>query len=383
MQRSDFSPNSPGKTILVPQGYLAFVPAPLPPDIQWSNDLLNTMSQTDRSLAQLQEIGNNLSFPHFAVRPFIRKEAVLSSQIEGTQTTFEELLNFEAGKRQHFTTLEDPQVVQNYVHALEFGLKRLQTFPLSLRFIRETHQLLLQDIQGPWLTPGEFRQSQNWIGRPGATLNQARYVPPPVGEMQTCLSNLEDYLHTDSDLPPLLRIGLIHYQFEAIHPFLDGNGRIGRLLILFLMVSWGLLQQPLLYLSHYFENNRQEYYDRLMAVTLSGEWEPWLKFFFEGVDTQARDAIERISQLQERRLTYQDRFARDRSHAKLSQMVDYFISTPIASISQVQKTLDSGSYTTIQRAIEKLVSYRIIREVTGQRRNRIYQADEILKILMD
>lgn len=239
----------------------------------------------------------------------------------------------------------------------------------------------MKDVRGEKMTPGEMRHSQNWIGRPGATLESARYIPPPVNEMHQCLSDLESYIHEEDDLPPLLRVGLIHYQFEAIHPFLEGNGRIGRLLVTLLLVAWELMTQPLLYLSNFIEANRQEYYDRLLAVSQKGEWEAWLLFFLDGVHSQADDARKRISLLQKLRQQYHALFAGERSREKLVRMVDYLISTPITTITQAQANLDMGSYTTIQRYIEKLGSLGILFEVTGKNRNRIYRADHILRVL--
>jgi len=381
MKKSDFSKNAPGEVIKTLKGFLAFIPTPLPPDVTWSNKLLSALSKADRSLARLAEIGNAFPVPHMVVRPFVRKEAVLSSQIEGTLTSFEELLSYEAGQLSLFSDLEDTREVHNYVRALDYGLERLETLPLSVRLIREIHGVLLRGVRGESMTPGEVRRSQNWIGRPGATLEQARYVPPPVNEIHNCLSDLERFIHQDSELPLLLRIGLIHYQFEAIHPFLDGNGRIGRLLVTFLLVAWELLSQPLLYLSSFIEANRQEYYDRLLAVSQKGEWEEWLLFFLEGVRSQAQDASQRITRLQTLRLKYHDQFTADRSRDKLERMVDYLIGSPITSISQAQESLEMGSYTTIQRHIEKLAALGIVREVTGKSRNRIYHADQILKVL--
>ncbi len=381
MKKTDFSENAPGKVIRTLQNYLAFVPAPLPPDILWSNKLLSALSRADRSLARLAEVGNAFPVPHVVVRPFIRKEAVLSSQIEGTRTSFQELLSYEAGQLSLFGDLEDIKEVHNYVKAIDHGLERLETLPLSIRLIREIHAILMEGVRGELMTPGEVRRSQNWIGRPGATLDSARYVPPPVEEMHACLSALERFIHADSELPPLIQIGLIHYQFEAIHPFLDGNGRVGRLLVTFLLVAWGLLSQPLLYLSNFIEANRQEYYDRLLAVSQHGEWEAWLLFFLNGVDSQARDASQRVIRLQDLRLEYRKMFARERTRAKLEQLVDYLIGVPITSISQAQENLEIGSFTTVQRHIAKLEVLGIVREVTGKGRNRIYRADQILKIL--
>ena len=383
MKKTDFSKNSPGKVVKTQQGYLAFVPAPLPPKVVWSNTLIAALSKADRSLARLAQAGTAFPVPHVFVRPFIRKEAVLSSKIEGTRTSFQDLLSFEARQLGFFGTMEDTLEVHNYVRAMDYGMQRLKELPVSTRLIREIHAILMRGVRGEVAAPGEIRRSQNWIGRPGSLLDSASYVPPPVDSMHTCLSDLERFIHQDSDLPPLLRIGLVHYQFEAIHPFLDGNGRIGRLLITFLLVAWELLAQPILYLSSFFESNRQEYYHRLFAVSQGGEWEPWLMFFFEGVHTQAEDANRRIVLLQELRLQYRALFADHRSRDKLAGMVDYLISTPIFSISQAQADLEMGSFTTIQRYVEKLASLSIVQEVTGSKRNRLYHAQRILKILED
>ncbi len=381
MKKADFSKQAPGKVIRTLKGYMAFVPDPLPPEAAWSNKLLTALSKADRSLARLAVVGNAFPVPFVVVRPFIRKEAVLSSQIEGTRTTFQELLSFEAGQLSMFRNVDDTREVHNYVQALDYGLERLETLPLSVRLIREIHEILMQSVRGEVMTPGEVRRSQNWIGRPGATLDEARYVPPPPDEMHACLADLERFIHADSELPPLLRIGMIHYQFEAIHPFLDGNGRVGRLMVTFLLVAWGLLSQPLLYLSNFIEINRQEYYDRLLAVSQKGEWEAWLLFFLDGVHSQAEDASQRIAHLEKLRTEYRSQFAKTRSRQALEILVDYLIGSPITSISQAQETLDIGSFQMIQRNIEKLEELGIVHEVTGNKRNRVYHAGGILKIL--
>jgi Fic family protein len=380
MKKTDFSNQAPGKVIRTLKDYEAFIPDPLPPDITWSNKLLAVLSEADRSLAQLAEVGTTFPVPHAVVRPFIRKEAVLSSQIEGTRTTFQELLSFEAGQLSLFRDIEDPREVHNYVKAIDYGLERLETLPVSIRLIREIHRILMQDVRGEYMTPGELRRSQNWIGRPGATLDKARYVPPPPEEMHYCLSDLEKFIHSGSEVPPLLRIGMIHYQFEAIHPFLDGNGRVGRLLVTFLLVTWGLLSQPLLNLSNFIEHNRQEYYDRLLGVSQKGAWEAWLLFFLEGVHSQAEDAVQRVSRLEALRSTYRKLFSDIRSRKTLGILVDYLIGSPITTITQAQEQLNIGSFNMIQRNIEKLEALGVVREVTGNKRNRIYHAKEILKV---
>lgn len=381
MKTTDFSKRAPGEVIKTLQGYLAFIPAALPPQLDWTNALMGSLSQADRSLARLAQVGASFPAPHVVTRPFIRKEAVLSSQIEGTQTTFQDLLTYEASQLSLFGDREQAHEVENYVRALNHGLERLTTLPLSVRLIREMHRILMQGVRGEVMTPGELRRTQNWIGRPGVTLASARYVPPPTEEMRHCLSELERFIHSPSDLPPLIRIGLIHYQFEAIHPFLDGNGRIGRLLVSLLLVAWEMLPQPLLYLSDYIEANRQEYYDRLLAVSLRGEWEDWLMFFLNGVNSQAEDATERIHQLEALRARYQGQFVGERGEKKLARVVDYLISIPITTITQAHEELGMGSYTTIQRYFQRLEALGVVKEVTGKRRNRIYRADEIFSIL--
>lgn len=381
MKKTDFNQNASGKVIRTIEGHDAFLPDPLPPQMEWSTKLLGRLALAERSIARLEEVGKNFPVPHVVVRPFVRKEAVLSSQIEGTRTTFEELLTYEAQQLSLFGDIEDRREVHNYVLALDHGLERLETLPVSVRMIREMHAILLNGVRGETMTPGEVRRSQNWIGRPGATLKEARYVPPPYDEMTTCLFELEKFIHQESDIPALIRIGLIHYQFEAIHPFMDGNGRIGRLLITLLLVTWGFLSQPLLYLSSFIEKNRTEYYDRLLAVTQKGQWEEWLLFFLDGLHEQAQDAADRIQVLQKLRLEYQQLFSSDRSRKNLAKMVDYFISTPISSIKQAQESINLGNFATIQGYLQKLEALGIIHEVTGKARGRIYQADKILQIL--
>ena len=362
MKTSDFTPETPGRLIQAPTGYTAYLPNPLPPALDWSNRLLSALSQAESRLAALEEVSKAFPVPLQVARPFIRKEAVLSSQIEGTRTSFEGLLSYEAGQRRPSGDPGDAREVQNYVQALDYGLERLNTLPLSTRLIREIHERLMEGVRGEWMTPGEFRRTQNWVGKPGATLETARYVPPPVPEMKLALVELENFIHRGSDLPDLVRIGLIHYQFEAIHPFLDGNGRVGRLLISLLLVAWGKLSLPLLNLSDYLEAHRQEYYDRLLDVTQKGAWEAWLAFILTGIAHQAEDTTHRIRRLADLRHTYQRQFAAERTRQKLAELVDYLIGTPITTIQQAQESLKMGSYTTIQRRIEKLAALGIVRD---------------------
>ncbi|MBI1854422.1 MAG: Fic family protein [Chloroflexi bacterium] len=270
--------------------------------------------------------------------------------------------------------------VYNYVRALDYGLQRLETLPVSLRLIRELHAKLLEDVRGGKLTPGKFRRTQNWIGPAGSTPNSAKYVPPPVDEMHLALDALEKFIHRDIDMPVLARAGLIHYQFEAVHPFLDGNGRVGRLLIILLLCEWGLLPQPLLNLSVYFEHYRQEYYDHLLAVSQRGKWEEWLRFFFRGVSTQAQDSVLRMTRLQGIRTSYEEFVRSDRNPIRMAEVVDFLFTRPILTASQLASGLNIP-FKTAGQYIEKLVQAGVLREITGHARNRIYRADEILKAL--
>jgi len=358
-----------------------FIPAPLPPELTWPAGLVSLLGEAERALARLAAVGAAFPEPYALVRPFIRREAVLSSRIEGTRASLSDVYAYEAEQLSFLEPSSDAHEVHNYVRALDYGLERLQTLPVSLRLIRELYERLMEGLRGGALTPGEFRRSQSLIGRPGATLETATYVPPPVEEMHAALDLMEKFIHAPSDLSLLVRIALIHYQFEAIHPFLDGNGRVGRLLIALLLCQWGLLPQLLLYLSAYFERNRLEYYDRLLAVSQRGEWGVWLRFFLTGVRDQALEAAGRVKALQDLRARHRDLLASQRDASRLGQVLVFLLGHPIVTVRQVQAGLGLGDYKTVQRYVEKLERIGILREVTGQRRNRLYRADEILEVI--
>lgn len=378
MNREDFTKNASGQLVMTTSGYLAFVPAPLPPQLEWTDELLSLLSKADRSLAQLAEVGKTFPAPHVVVRPFIRREAVLSSRIEGTQTSLQELYTYEAHQLPLFEN-PDAHEVHNYVKALDYSLERLETLPVSQRLIREIHARLMKGVRGEHAAPGEVRRTQNWIGSPGATINTATYLPPPVEEMNECLSDLEKYIHAPTSLPPLIRIGLIHYQFEAIHPFIDGNGRVGRLLVSLLMCSWELLPQPLLYLSAYIESNRQDYYDHLLAVSQKGAWGSWLSFFLEGVDQQAQRATSQLRRLWKIRTSYAEKIAGERTQETLAQAVDFLIGQPIVTVSQLQEGIGLNNYVTAQRYVDRMIDLGILRQMGGRARNRLFIADEIMR----
>jgi Fic family protein len=374
--------NSPaGRAVHVTEGdYWAYVPNSLPPNLTWTSELVADLSAADQALGQLAGLGSTLLNPHILIAPFIRREAVVSSQIEGTQASLSDLYTYEVVQLSLFSQPSDVREVHNYVRALEYGLERLNSLPLSLRLIWELHEHLMAGVRGEHQTPGEFRRSQNWIGPPGCTLEDATFIPPPVAEMVQVLDAFEKFLYADSLLPSLIRLGLIHYQFEAIHPFLDGNGRVGRLLITLLLCAWGLLPQPLLYLSVYFEAHRQEYYDLLLAVSERGAWEAWLRFFLLGVAEQSRDAVIRAGRLQVLRERYHRRFQTMRAAGRLLQVVDLLFSRPILGIPQVAEAL-GVSHQSASRYVETLETEGVLREITGRARNRVYRADEVLQAI--
>ena len=247
--------------------------------------------------------------------------------------------------------------------------------------IRELHEKLMRGVRGDLWTPGEFRRSQNWIGAPGSTIENARYVPPPVEEMNACLYELEDFIHAPSDLPLLIRLGMIHVQFEAIHPFLDGNGRVGRLLVSLLLCAWDLLPQPFLHLSGFIEANRSEYYQHLLNVSQKGDWESWLRFFLTGVRDQSVEAKARVKALATLRENYRKELEKERSSQRLMQGIDFLFGNPIISIRQIETGLNLSNYRSAQRLVSRLESLGIIREITGKARNRLYQADQILRAI--
>jgi Fic family protein len=380
MDPAKFQAPSSGKAARQPQGYWAFLPAPLPPPLTFSPALVSALSAADQALGELRGLGDALANPHVLIRPLARREAVLSSRIEGTRASLDDLLAYEAAHLTSAGPASDVREVHNYVRALEYGLERINTLPVSLRLVRELHARLMEGVRGDVWTPGEFRRSQNWIGPTGSTLETATYVPPPVDEMLAALGDLEKFIHAPSDLPSLIRVGLIHYQFEAVHPFLDGNGRVGRLLIALLLSVWKLLPQPLLYLSPYFESSRRTYYDLLLAVSQRAAWEDWLIYFLEGVRQQSLDAVNRISRLQALRSQYLARLQSRRAAARLLRAVDLLFSQPVLTARQVEGAL-GVKFPGAQRLIDQFVQAGLLREITGGKRNRVYRADEILAVI--
>ena len=366
-----------GQFVTQPSGYEAFRPAPLPPAPPLDLEPLQALlGRANLALGRLDGVVNVIPDPDFFVGMYVRREAVLSSQIEGTQSTLEDLLEVELEPDARRTASDVGDIV-NYVAAMNYGLERLDDLPLSLRLIREIHAELLRGGRGAQATPGEFRTSQNWIGPRGASLRQATFVPPPVAEMTTALSDLESFLHTAS-VDPLVDAGLAHAQFETIHPFLDGNGRVGRLLITFLLVHHGILRRPLLYLSHFLKLHRTEYYDRLMAVRLRGDWEGWLRFFLEGVAStaaEATDTAERIFELRER---HRATVIHETGPNGLLLLAELF-RRPLINVNVAAQVL-GVSFPTANRLIGRFEELGLVLEVTGQRRSRLFRYEPYLRL---
>ena len=384
MQPSDFSQDIWGRLLRGPGGYYAFIPKSLPPQIPSSWELTNKLSEADRALSELAGLARTLPNPHLLIGPFIRQEAVLSSRIEGTRTGLSDLYYFEATEaappKDGGPPVDDILEIVNYIDALEFGLKRLSELPLSLRLIREMHAILMEGVRGAHRTPGEFRKIQNWIGPAGCTLMEATFVPPPVPEMWEALDQFEKFLHSDKKYPALLWIAMVHYQFEAIHPFLDGNGRIGRLLISLLLQHESLLSAPLLYLSAFFERNRDEYYQRLISVSKMGDWQGWLEYFLTGVAVQSRDAIQRSNAILDLWQQYRERFQSARSSSLTLQLIDLLFAAPYITMPKAAKLLEITPRSA-GKHIERLVEAGILVEITGRERYRVYEAPRIVEII--
>src|SRR6266511_4328081 len=360
-----------GRFAAQPSGYRAFIPSPLPPDppLDLDSEALSLLSQADVALGRLDGVVKVIPDPDFFISMYVRREAVLSSQIEGTQSTLEDLLGVELEPQTSATDGDsDVGEIVNYVRAMNHGLQRLDDLPLSLRLLREIHAELLRDGRGAHRTPGEFRTSQNWIGPSGATLQQATFVPPPVPEMRQALDDFERFFHREERQPVLIEAALAHAQFETIHPFLDGNGRVGRLLITFLLVHRGVLRAPLLYLSHYLKLHRTEYYDRLTAVRVRGDWEGWLRFFLEGVATTAEEAAETAERIFELRESHHA-LVMEEAGAPGLRLLSALFDRPLVNVRYLARVLEV-SFPTANRLVARFEELGLLREVTGQRRSR-------------
>jgi len=367
-----------GRWITTLEGYRAFHPNRLPPQLDWTPALVTALADASMLVGRLAGEGRRLPNPHALIRPFIRREAVLSSRIEGTQATLGELLAAEVGATVERSP-DDLREVGNYVRALEHGIKRLQSLPMSLRLVRELHEHLMTGVRGGHATPGDFRRTQNWIGRPGETLAQAKYVPPPPDALGEHLSAWERFLH-ERMLPPLVHIALAHYQFEAIHPFLDGNGRVGRLLITLQLCERNILPAPLLYLSAFFEATRSDYYAGLRAVSEQADWEGWVQYFLNGVARQSEDAVSRAERINQLLTNWRDELSGQAGTKVALRMLDMLGGNPFLTPRGAEEKLRLA-YNTVMRAIGQLVKLKVLREVREAKRDRVYCAQTVLAIL--
>jgi len=370
-----------GRYVRQPAGYRAYIPSPLPPDppLHYDSELLELFEKAVDAAGRLDGVTETLPNPDLFVAMYVRKEAVLSSQIEGTQSSLEDVLEYEAGARREELP-KDVDEVFNYVRAVQHGLARLSELPLSLRLLREIHAVLLKDVGGTEKEPGEFRRSQNWIGPRGTPLSDAVFVPPPPHEMNEALGNLEVYLHDRK--PDLIAAGIAHCQFETIHPFLDGNGRLGRLLITLMLCEREVLRRPLLYLSHFFRRYRQQYYDKLMAVRENGNWEGWMKFFLRGVAQVAwegTNTARQITQLQERdRRIVGEGVGGSQRFPFLELLFQYPYVTPRFVESRL-----NVSYGTANNLIQRFEEAGILEEVTGRQRYRRYRYRDYVRLFQE
>jgi Fic family protein len=375
LNREDFRAPSAGSLVEGAGDYLAFVPAPLPPDLVYDADLVLALSRADAALSELSGLGRRLSNPHLLIAPYVRREAVLSSRIEGTKASLSDLLLDEVEDERPPDA--DVKEVRQYVEALEYGIERLRELPISLRLVCEIHERLMSGVRGGHATPGEFRRSQNWIGPPGSTPTTAPYVPPPPDRLMETLSNWELFLHERARFPDLVQCALMHEQFEAIHPFLDGNGRLGRLLIPLFLIERGRLSQPVLYLSAYFEARRHEYYDSLQRVRTDGDWAGWLRFFLAGIEETARDAVTQAGRIMD---LHEDLRRRLRQKPNAVALLDELFANPFVTVSRAARLLNV-SYPTARQVVAFLQGEGLLNEITGRAWGRLYVAQPILEAI--
>lgn len=378
MKPDEFTRDSPGRLLRIEEGAWAFVPNPIPRRLACDDSTIQLVERAGIALGRLNGIVQAIPNPDLLVRPFLGREAELSSRIEGTHANQRDLLLLKI-KPEALRDEADAREVDNYIRALENGLKLLKKLPVSLRLIRELHKKLMHGVRGGDRRPGEFRRVQNFIGRPGQSLAQARFVPPPVTEIGACLDDFEKSLHEPSELPFLVRLALVHYQFEAIHPFEDGYGRVGRLMLPILLCEKNLLDKPLLQLSAHFEQNRGQYADLLLAVSQRGAWLEWVKFFLHGVEQQAEGAVKLSRSLLALREDYRDRIGQMKGSVQALRLVDSLFSIyPGLTIPNAQSYL-GVTYPTAKAAVRKLIAAGILDEPPADEQyNRVFFAEEIL-----
>lgn len=374
MEKRQFTKQATGSVVEAPDGYPAFVPDPAPRSLDLSDASLAALDEASNRLGILQGIGRQIRNPHLLISPYMSREAVLSSRIEGTQTTMSDVYAADLNQ-QELVQAADVREVRNYRAAHNLGLK--SKLPLSLRLIRQLHRRLMKGVRGQERHPGEFRTYQNFIGAPSGA--EATYVPPPVPQMRELLDDLESFLHEES-LRPLVQATVIHYQFEAIHPFGDGNGRVGRLLVPLFLRHRGLLPQPLLYLSAYFERSRSDYYDKLLRVSTHGDWNGWIFYFLTGIAMQAQEAADLADRLLALHSRYRESLQAKHVTANALALIDALFENPLMYTKRAEEVL-SVSAPTARATIKMLESQGILREITNRNWRKIYQANEIYDLL--
>jgi Fic family protein len=378
MQPAEFKCTKAGSVIRTLQGYDAFVPSPPPREFFYTPQLVLLLSEADSALAELSGLGRALPNPDLLIAPYSRREAVASSRIEGTQADLNDLLLDELSPERTSPT-SDVIEIRNYLAAMKLGLSKLSSLPMANRLIREMHAILLRDARGQHLTPGEFRRSQNWIGPPGSTIATATYVPPPVEEMHECLKHWEVFVNERDTMPPLVQCAIMHEQFEAIHPFLDGNGRIGRLLITLFLIERGRLSKPLLYLSSYIEAHRQEYYDLLQQIRTDGGWLEWVTYFLLAVRETARSACRQSTRL----LALRDGFkTRLTGQPRALVLIDELFANPYLSVARAARLLNVTS-PTASKTIDVLERLKMLHLIDNRTWGRVWVASPILSVLQE
>jgi Fic family protein len=399
MRTEDFSEDAPGDLVVISRSLTpndldnlqtgergasrsihAFVPMPLPPRLAYEAQTVSAIGRAMYALGQLDQVVQDLVNPYILVRPFLRREAVASSRIEGTRADVADLALFEATEQAEDQQQGDVREVENYLKALEYALAQPQDRRVTVSLIRELHQLLLKGVRGSLFEPGQVRTRQNYIGTRDDRIEAARYIPPPPGELPGLLLDLERFINTDSTIPELVRIALVHYQFEAIHPFLDGNGRLGRLLIALLLQRWGLMRHPVADISAYVLEHRDKYISGLLRVSQQGDWLGWIEFFLSAFESQAHDAFRRGKRLLELKDRYENALASETKSKSLDLLINHLFERLTITVRQAEKLLDV-TFPTAQRFVERLEALQIVEEATGRRRDRIYRAREIIAVL--
>ena len=357
--------------------YKSFKPSPLPPQLNIDSDMVKKLVEANRDLVRLDTAAKLIPNAELFISMYVRKEALISSQIEGTQCTLDDVLDPELNSNANLDVAD----VINYVKACSYAIERLKKLPLCNRLLREIHDQLLSGVRGQEKNPGEFRKSQNWIGAANCSLKEARYIPPNVNDMNLAMDELERYMNNGDDYDPLIRISLIHYQFETIHPFLDGNGRVGRLMILLYLMEHGFISKPIIYISYFLKKNQVEYYDRISEVRRSGNYEQWISFFLEAVSAAAKDSLDTVEKLDALHVGNVEKLPKtSRSNDNVRKLFDYIEQYPIIDIKKTSEVLKI-SYNTVSSAIKKLEMLGILKQTTNASRNRVFAYEDYLNIL--